>query len=218
MPSGAEIAVPEWYAAVQMTLRVFGITGGIGTGKSRVAALLRERGVPVVDADELAREAVAPGSAGLAEIVESFGPSVLAADGSLDRKRLAALVFADETARKRLNAITHPKVRQLSQARFAELDQRGVALAGYDVPLLFEVGLDRVLRPIVVVAAAEATQLARILARDGSSEADARARIAAQLPLAEKRLRADYVLENDGTISELAAQVDALLERLRAGA
>src|ERR1041384_5159201 len=125
-----------------MALRVFGITGGIGSGKSQVARLLREREVPVVDADELAREVVAPGSAGLAEITGSFGPDVLAADGSLDRKRVATLVFSDESARKRLNAITHPRVRQLSQARFAELEQRGVTLAGYDVPLLFEVGLD----------------------------------------------------------------------------
>ncbi len=201
-----------------MALQVFGITGGIGTGKSRVAAMLRERGAPVVDADELAREAVAPGSPGLAEIVQSFGPGVLAADGSLDRKGLAALVFTDETARKRLNAITHPRVRQLAQARFAELAQQGVSLAGYDVPLLFEVGLEQLLRPVVVVAASEDTQLARIVARDGASEADARARIAAQLPLAEKRRRADYVLENDGSLAELSAQVDGLLEKLRARA
>jgi dephospho-CoA kinase len=201
-----------------MALQVFGITGGIGTGKSRVAALLRERGVPVVDADELAREVVAPGSEGLRQIVAAFGPQVLASDGSLDRKRLGGLVFSDETARKRLNAITHPQVRELSQARFAELDRRGVSLAGYDVPLLFEVGLDRVLRPIVVVAASEANQLARIMARDGSTEADARARIAAQLPIADKRARADYVLENDGSLAELATQVDDLLVRLRGGA
>jgi dephospho-CoA kinase len=201
-----------------MALQVFGITGGIGTGKSRVAALLRERGVPVVDADELAREVVAPGTPGLAEIVESFGPGVLAVDGSLDRKRLGALVFSDEIARKRLNAITHPQVRRLSQDRFAELDRRGVALAGYDVPLLFEAGLEPLMRPIVVVAASEATQLARIMARDGASEADARARIASQLPLAEKRKRADFVLENDGSLAELAAQVDLLVEKLRASA
>ncbi len=201
-----------------MALQVFGITGGIGTGKSRVAAMLRERGVPVVDADELAREAVAPGSPGLAEIVQSFGPGVLAADGSLDRKGLAALVFTDETARKRLNAITHPRVRQLAQARFAELAQQGVSLAGYDVPLLFEVGLEQLLRPVVVVAASEDTQLARIVARDGAGGADARARTAAQLPLAEKRRRADYVLENDGSLAELSAQVDGLLEKLRARA
>jgi len=198
-----------------MALTVFGITGGIATGKSRVAALLRARGVPIVDADELAREVVAPGGPALAEIAEAFGAEVLAPDGSLDRKRLGERVFSDESARKRLNAITHPRVRALSQARFAELAQRGVTLAGYDVPLLFEAGLDAVLRPIVVVATSEATQLARLMARDGSSEAEAKARIAAQLPLAEKRRRADHVLENDGTRAELAAQVDELLVKLR---
>lgn len=201
-----------------MPLSVFGLTGGIGSGKSTVAALFRERGVPVVDADELAREAVAPGSAGLAEVLATFGPQIAAADGSLDRKKLGALVFADGDARNRLNAITHPIVRRLSQERFLALDRQGVRLAGYDVPLLFETGLDAVLRPIVVVTAREATQLERILARDGLSEAEARARIAAQLPLSEKQKRADYVLYNNGSPQELAAQVDALLERLRADA
>jgi dephospho-CoA kinase len=201
-----------------MPFTVFGLTGGIGSGKSRASALLRERGVPVVDADELAREAVAVGSPGLADIVAEFGPAVLAADGSLDRKRLAALVFSDEAARKRLNALTHPRVRQLSAERFATLASQGVLLAGYDVPLLFEVGLDATLRPVVLVAASEPTQLARIMARDGLSEAEARARIDAQLPLSEKRARADHVLENDGSVAELAAQVDALLPKLRASA
>lgn len=199
-----------------MSLSVFGLTGGIGSGKSTAAALFRERGVPIVDADELAREAVAPGSAGLAEVQVAFGPKILAPDGSLDRKKLGALVFADTEARQRLNAITHPIVRRLSQERFRALDEQGVALAGYDVPLLFEVGLDSVLRPIVVVTAREATQLERILARDGISEEAARARLDAQLPLADKQKRADYVLYNNGTLEALAAQIDALLEKLRA--
>jgi dephospho-CoA kinase len=199
-----------------MPLRVFGLTGGIGSGKSTVAALLRERGVPVVDADELSRQAVAPGSEGLSQVLAELGHDLLGPDGALDRKRVGTLVFGDESARKRLNAITHPIVRRLSQEQFAALEQRGELLAAYDVPLLFEVGLDAVLRPVVLVAASESTQLSRILERDGLAEADARARIAAQLPLATKRKRADYVLENDGTRAELAAQVDALLPLLRA--
>jgi dephospho-CoA kinase len=199
-----------------MALRVFGLTGGIGSGKSTVAGLLRDRGVPVVDADALAREAVAAGSAGLAQVVEAFGKDVLDAAGDLDRKRLGALVFDNADDRRRLNAITHPIVRQLSQQRFAELDRQGVELAAYDVPLLFEVGLDQVMRPVVVVNASEGTQIHRVVRRDGLSEAEARARIRAQLPLAEKRARADHVLENDGTLEELALQVDALLARLRA--
>jgi dephospho-CoA kinase len=199
-----------------MALSVFGLTGGIGSGKSTAAALFRERGVPIVDADELAREAVAPGSTGLADVAAAFGSEILAADGGLDRKKLGALVFSDTLARERLNAITHPIVRRLSQERFRALDEQGVTLAGYDVPLLFEVGLDAVLRPIVVVTAREATQLERILARDGISEQAARERLAAQLPLSDKQKRADYVLYNNGTIAALAAQVDALLEKLRA--
>jgi dephospho-CoA kinase len=199
-----------------MALRVFGLTGGIGSGKSTAAELLRQHGVPVVDADELAREVVAPGTVGLTEVVEAFGADVLGPDGALDRKRLGARVFSDPEARKRLNSITHPLVRQLSQVRFTELGASGVELAAYDVPLLFEVGLDAVLRPVVLIAAREATQLARIRARDGLSEADARARIAAQLPLEEKRRRADYVLENDGTLESLDAQVSALISKLRA--
>lgn len=199
-----------------MALHVFGLTGGIGTGKSSVASLLRERGVPVVDADELAREAVLPGSPGLAQVVAAFGAEVLEPDGSLARKRLAALVFADPAARKRLNSITHPLVRQLSQQRFAALEQQGVTLAAYDVPLLFEVGLDQLLKPSVVVSASEEQQLRRLMLRDGLTETEARARIAAQLPLADKCARADIVLDNDGPPSALPAQVDALVARLRA--
>jgi dephospho-CoA kinase len=194
---------------------VFGLTGGIGSGKSSVAALLREHGVPVVDADELAREAVAPGSPGLAELTRAFGSEVLGPDGALDRKRVGSLVFADPAARKRLNAITHPIVRQLSQERFAALERDGVALAAYDVPLLFEVGLDQVLRPVVVVAASHETQVARVMARDGLSRDEAEARIAAQLPLAQKRARADHVLENDGSRAELSRQVSELVAKLR---
>ena len=199
-----------------MALRVFGLTGGIGSGKSTAARLLRERGVPVVDADELAREAVAPGSPGLAAVLEAFGADLLTPDGTLDRQKLGNLVFSDEGQRKRLNAITHPIVRQLSQERFAALERQGVPLAAYDVPLLFEVGLDAALKPSVLVACSEATQVSRVMARDQTSEAAARARIAAQMPLAEKRRRADYVLENDGSLQDLERQVEALLPRLRA--
>ncbi len=196
-------------------MRVFGLTGGIGSGKSSVAALLRERGVPVVDADELSREVVAPGSPGLAQVAEAFGAEVLAPDGTLDRPRLGARVFKDSAERQRLDAIVHPLVRKLSQERFAALEQAGVTLAGYDVPLLFEAGLEQLLRPVVVVAVSEATQLSRVMARDGLSEEAARSRMAAQWPLSEKRARADHVIDNDGSPAELALKVDALLRQLR---
>lgn len=171
----------------------------------------------MVDADELARQAVEPGSAGLAEVVSAFGRSILLPDGNLDRRQLGARVFADEAARKRLNSMVHPRVRELAQQRFAALEQAGVTLAGYDVPLLFEVGLEQSLRPVVVVATSAASQLERILQRDSITPDEARARIAAQLSLADKRARADYVIENDGSLTELAARVDELLRRLRGG-
>jgi len=197
---------------------VFGLTGGIGSGKSRVADLLRQRGVPVVDADALARDAVSRGSPGLSAVVDAFGTQYLTPEGTLDRKRLAAHVFESDEARRRLNAIVHPAVRELAQQRFAELTAAGVELAAYEVPLLFEVGLDAVLRPVVVVAATPERQLERVMARDGLTAEEARARIAPQLPLAEKRARADYVLENDGPESALPSAVDSLLAWLRSSA
>jgi len=198
-----------------VSLRVFGLTGGIGSGKSTVAGLLRQRGVPVVDADELSREVVTPGSVGLSRLVAEFGPQVLGPNGELDRKGLGARVFADAAARKRLNELLHPLVQQLAQERFAELGRAGVELAAYDVPLLFEVGLERALRPVVVVTLTESQQIQRVMARDGATEADVRARIAAQLPLSEKQASADHVLNNGGSPSELATQVDELLVRLK---
>ena len=195
-----------------MELRVFSLTGGIGSGKSTVAARFRERGLPVVDADELARAAVAPGSGELAAIAQAFGDGVLGPDGSLDRKALAAIVFNDEAARGRLNAIVHPRVRELAQARFAELARLGEPLACYEVPLLFEVGLADSLRPVVVVTAAESEQVRRVLARDGGTPEQARARIAAQLPLETKASQADFVIENDGSLAATLARADEVLE------
>ncbi len=190
---------------------VFGLTGGIGSGKSAVAAHWRARGLPVVDADELAREAVAPGSEGLAALVAEFGPEILDAQGRLARKRLAGLVFEDEARRARLNAITHPRVRALSVQRFLELAQRGEPLACYEVPLLVESGLTEALRPLVVVAAGVEQQIQRAMARDGAAEAEIRARIAAQLPLADKIAVADHVIYNDGTRQQLHAAADTVL-------
>ncbi len=196
-------------------MRVFGLTGGIASGKSTVARLLSERGIPIVDADLLAREVVLPGAPASRAIREAFGPSVFAADGSLDRKALGAIVFADASRRAELNAIVHPAVSELALRRFAEHEARGAELVGYEVPLLFENGLDAVFRPTVLVAVDEATQVARLMARDGSTEADARQRIGAQWPLAKKLERATIVVWNDGSPEELAAKVDALVAELR---
>jgi len=198
-------------------VRIVGLTGGIASGKSTFAAILRARGVPVLDADALARAAVAPGSPALAEIVRAFGPDVLLSDGSLDRKRMAALVFADADARRRLEAITHPAVRRAMAEETARLAQDGHALAFYDTPLLFEVGLEAALDCVVVVWVPPEVQEARLAARDGLAPAEAAARLAAQLPIDEKARRADFVVENVGPATELGRKADRLLGDLRRG-
>lgn len=198
-------------------MRVIGLTGGIATGKSTFAALLRARGVPVVDADALARAVVEPGTPALAEIARAFGPDVLRPDGALDRKRVADRVFADPAARRRLEAITHPAVRQAMLAETRRLEGEGHALAFYDAPLLYEVGLDAALDAVVVVWAPRAVQRERLRRRDGLSEAAADARLAAQLPVDEKAARADLVVENAGAEAELAGKADRLLADLRQG-
>jgi dephospho-CoA kinase len=198
-------------------VRLIGLTGGIASGKSTFAAALRDRGAPVVDADALARAAVAPGSPALAEIARAFGPGVLAPDGSLDRRRMGALVFADEAARRRLEAITHPAVRRAVAEETARLSALGHDLAFYDVPLLFEVGLEATVDAVVVVWAPPDVQRARLAARDGLGPAEAEARLSAQLPVDEKAARADFVVENVGAAADLGPKADRLLADLRAG-
>jgi dephospho-CoA kinase len=198
-------------------VRLVGLTGGIATGKSTFAAALRGLGVPVVDADQLARAALAPGTPTLAAVVREFGEGVLGPDGALDRKALAALVFADPDARRRLEAITHPAIREAMVAETARLASAGHDLAFYDAPLLFEVGLDRAMALVVVVAAPPEVQVRRLAARDGLSRAEAEARLAAQLPVAEKEARADVVVENGDEGVPLGPRAARLLADLRAG-
>ena len=182
-----------------------GLTGGIGSGKSAVARLLASYGAVVVDADRIAREVVEPGTPGLAAVVEAFGPEVLAPDGSLDRPALAAVVFADPEARRRLDAIVHPLVRR----RSAELDASAPrdAVVVHDVPLLVETGRWHPYDLVLVVEADREIRVARLVGRGLSAE-DARARIAAQATDEQRRAVADAVLDNSGTLEELAAQVD----------
>lgn len=198
-------------------MRLLGLTGGIATGKSTFAALLRARGVPVVDADALARQVVAPGAPALAELAAAFGPEVLGPDGALDRRRMGAIAFADPAARARLEAITHPAIRRAMAGETARLAAEGHPLAFYDAPLLYEVGLDAALEAVVVVWAPPELQRARLRARDGLDEAAAAARLAAQLPIDEKAARADFVVENAGDPAALPAKADRLLADLRAG-
>lgn len=195
-------------------MHVFGLTGGIASGKSAVAARLRERGVPVIDADELAREVSGPGAEAVALIAAEFGEDVVAPDGALDRKKLAALVFGDPDKLRRLNAIVHPRVAALGARRTAELAGRGERLACYEAALLVENGLADAFRPLVVVAAPLAAQLARATTRDGVDEAAVRARVAAQLPLEAKVDAADVVIQNDASLEELRARADDALDEV----
>jgi dephospho-CoA kinase len=188
-----------------------GLTGGIGSGKSTVADLLASYGAVIIDADLLAREAVAPGAPGFDAVVREFGPEMIAPDGTLDRARLGALVFADPERRAALNAIVHPYVRQRAteQAAAAPAD----AVVVHVIPLLVENGLtDHDL--IVVVDAQDQTQVRRLVEGRGMAEADARARLAAQASRDERRAAADVVIDNDGDLESLRKQVQALWERL----
>jgi dephospho-CoA kinase len=183
-----------------------GLTGGVASGKSTVGKLFRKLGAAVVDADEVAREVVERGSEGLAEIVTAFGPDVLAGDGSLDRKKLGAIVFEQPEDRVRLERITHPRIFARSMELMAAAAARNEALALYEAALLVENGSYKMMQALVVVAAHEATQLARVAARDGLDEGAARARMAAQMPLEKKIAVADYVIWNDGDLATLEAR------------
>jgi dephospho-CoA kinase len=192
-------------------VHLFGLTGGIASGKSTVAARFRARGLPVVDADELAREVVAPGTDGLRALVEAFGPGVLDPSGALDRKAVARIAFSDEGARRTLNAITHPRITQLGIRRAQELAAAGHPLVCYEAALIVENGVADAFRPLVVVSCPEEVQIARVLARDKASVEDARARIRAQKPLAEKVAVADFVVDTSGTLEEGARRADQAL-------
>ena len=194
-------------------MHVFGLTGGIASGKSTVAARLRARGVPVIDADELARDVVAQGTDGLRDVVASFGPGVLDPSGALDRKALARIAFASDDARRRLNAITHPRIARLGAERAAELSRSGAALACYEAALIVENGLADAFRPLVVVGCPESVQIERLRARETSVE-DALARIRAQKPLADKIAVADFVIDTSGSLRENAVRTDEVLRAI----
>lgn len=198
-------------------MRVIGLTGGIASGKSTVAGMLARLGAPVVDADQLAREVVAPGQPALAEIVAVFGAGVLDGAGKLDRQKLAALVFADPKLRLELERITHPRIAARGQARLAELAQAGEEVAIYEAALLVEKNLHRALQGLIVVALDEAEQLQRLCARDGLGPEQARARLRAQARLADKIAAADYVIDNRGPLDETERHVAEVWQDIRGG-
>ncbi|MGW0147169.1 dephospho-CoA kinase [Streptomyces sp. NPDC003333] len=189
-----------------------GLTGGIGAGKSEVSRLLVEHGAVLIDADRIAREVVAPGTPGLAAVVEAFGEDVLAADGSLDRPRLGAIVFADPERLAVLNSIVHPLVG----ARSRELEEAaaGDAVVVHDVPLLTENGLAPLYDLVIVVDAGPDTQLDRLTRLRGMTEEDARARMAAQATREQRRAIADIVIDNDVPLEEVRRRVKDVWEEL----
>lgn len=188
-------------------MRTIGLTGGIGTGKSAVAAVLRELGATVIDADEATRAVQARGSEGLRLLVEEFGPDIVTPDGELDRPRLADLAFRDAEARQRLNAIVHPLVRQWMAERQQEAVERGDPAVVMDIPLLFEARGADAFETVLLVYAPEELQLRRLTELRGMSEEQARARIGAQMPIEQKRRLATYVIENTGSLDELRRRV-----------
>ena len=189
-----------------------GLTGGIGSGKSTVSRMLRQRGAVVLDADAFARAAVVAGSPGLRSVVARFGREILTPDGELDRPKLASIVFSDPAALADLEAIVHPEVRRMIAEGIQEnLDEdRVVVLVN---PLLIEMGTHRDCDVVVVVSASPETQVARSVAR-GMTEDDVRARIAAQLPLDERARTADVLIDNEGTLADLEREVDVLWRQL----
>lgn len=193
---------------------MIGLTGGIASGKSTVARLLVERGAIVVDADQLARQIVEPGQPALAELVARFGAAILGADGTLDRKRLGAIAFGDPAARADLGRITHPRIAAASARAFAEASDRGAQVVFYEAALLVENRAHESLAGLIVVAAAPEVQEARLVARDLFSIEDARARIAAQAPLATKLAVATWVIQNDGQLDHLVAQLEAIVAEI----
>jgi dephospho-CoA kinase len=193
---------------------IIGLTGGIGSGKSTVSHLFVARGAKLVDADAIAREVVELGSPILAEVVAAFGEEILHPDGRLNRKQLGNLVFQNPALKKQLENILHPPIRQLIRTRmneFESADPEGLVVV--DIPLLFESKLESMFEHVVVVYVPEEVQITRLIAREGWSEDVAKRRIATQMPIEDKRLRADTVIENQFSLEQTADQVDALMTK-----
>ncbi|MDQ6720792.1 MAG: dephospho-CoA kinase [Candidatus Dormibacteraeota bacterium] len=194
-------------------MKLVGLTGGVGSGKSTVAAMLRELGAEVVDADKAAHAVYEPGTPGFAAVVREFGEEYVR-DGHIDRGRLGELVFSDADARRRLNAVVHPLVREWMAARTAEAAERGPKVVVQDVPLLFENGLERLYSSVVLVYVPQHMQVERLVHGRGLSPERAREMIATQMPIEDKRRLAHHVIDNSGTTEETRAQVEQLWRRL----
>ncbi|KZT44006.1 CoaE-domain-containing protein [Sistotremastrum suecicum HHB10207 ss-3] len=193
---------------------VIGLTGGIATGKSTVSAQFAKQGIPLIDADVLARQVVEPGTRAYKQIVAHFGPDILREDGYLDRPKLGQVVFSDEQKRKKLNSIVHPAVSRAMVWQVLKYWLAGHKLCLLDIPLLVEVGLYKWVGKVIVVYCSKEIQLQRLMARDKSTAEAASARLAAQLPIVDKLKLADQVIDNSGTVSDLQKQVSSSIQKL----
>ena len=196
--------------------KIVGLTGGIATGKTTVSNILRQAGIPVIDADQVARQVQTPDSVGLTRIVKVFGPKVLLPTGELNRPALAKIVFNDKEALKKLNEILQPLIYDAIFVQADTLKKQGIPLVVLDVPLLFEQHYDEDCDYVVVVYTDPQKQLKRLMARDHCSKKEAQARIAAQMPLSEKEARADFKINNNGDQVALQKQVASLINQLKA--
>jgi len=196
-------------------VKVIGLTGGIATGKSTVASMLRGLGAKIIDADELAREIVKADQEAWREIVEAFGSEILRQDRNLNREKLRKIVFADKRARKRLDSITHPRIRALAQERIEKLAAEGSDIIIYEAPLLFENRVHLWLRPVILVTSDSETQKRRLRERDRLSESEIRHHLEAQMPLEEKTKLADFVIDNSGDLEELQSEVQKIWEKIQ---
>lgn len=195
-------------------MSVYGLTGGIGAGKSTVAGMIQEAGIPVVLADDVGRQVVSKGSEGLSAIVTSFGADVLDSTGGLDRRKLGGIVFNDPAKRGELEGILHPLVLKHSQELFRELEQAGNQTVVYESALLFETKRHTEMKGVILVVASEEVRIARVQERDGSGREDVRRRIRAQMAEEDKRKLSDHIIQNDGDMARLAVQVGDLIPRL----
>ena len=203
-----------WAGAMEQVIQI-GLTGGIAAGKTEVAGIFAELGAAVIDADNLAREVVAPGTEALGQIVEEFGPRVLGDSGALDRSALSEIVFADHEARRRLEAITHPAIVAAARRRVEELARQGHRVVIYEAALLVETGRHHDMDCLVVVVADNEQRIGRLMRRGGLSRADAAARIAAQLPQERKVELADHVIDNSGSLERTRALVEQVWGRIQ---
>ncbi|MCT1634406.1 dephospho-CoA kinase [Corynebacterium pseudodiphtheriticum] len=196
-------------------MKIIGLTGGIGSGKSTVARSLQKHGFPIVDADLIAREIVEPGQPALAELTKEFGADILNADGSLDRGLLASRAFTNKDTTQRLNNITHPRINQRTQELFDEARENGAEAVIYDMPLLIDKGLHKDMDATIVVHAAEHVRLERLTTKRGLDADDVRRRINAQIDDETRKQHADILLDNNGTEEDLTKQIAEAVDKIK---